>query len=456
MLVVDNSRKLARFVLIDAIKPMKKADRLEIAVIGGWDCVVQKDLFKAGDKAIYFEIDSAIPLNHILLANFNKAYLKVTEDEYTKEKYAVIKTVRLRGELSQGLLVGSDNYVKSGDPKLITMALLPVDTDLTSILNVMKYVSKDEAKLYSVQETDDRDQSAFRKYWNKLRMKLIGKTIVDGLQPWPLGCKKSEEPRVQNSFKLYNELVANGETVEESIKLNGESATFFVDLLSNKAGVASRNYSLRTEDIIYTKQEAVRIYVAEWMRYIVRRLAGAKMFLPRWKSRYYAQSVPLVAYFHREKMAEKLNMINNSASYELIEGAEFLAGKTISVQGEMVGPDFNGNAENAPRNRFYMYRAYANGGIPFTPEQTRFIAKLMDLDYIPVVSEALTLPPTIAEVLKRAEGPGFFDKSIQREGVVLKSNVTGQSVKVISNKWLEQKKLDEEAAEAAEAALKAA
>lgn len=444
MLVVDNTRKLARVVLIDAIKPIKKADRLEIAVVGGWECVVQKDLFKVGDKAIYFEIDSAITLDHPLLANFNKAYLKVTEDEYTKKKYAVIKTLRLRGVLSQGLLVGNANYKTSDELHLRGLDLLSPETDVTSLLNVMKYVSKEEAKLYSVQETDDRNQSAFRKFWNKLRMKLIGDTVVDGMLPFPPGQNKSDEPRIQNSFKLYNEMVAAGETVEETIKLDGESATFYIDLNTGKPGVAQRNFALRTEDVIYTRSEALRIYTAEWMRYIVRRLAGAKMRLPRWKNRYHAQSVPLVAYYHREKMAEKLNVVNKRSVYELIAGTEFMVGKTISVQGEMVGPDFHGNAENADVNLFFMYRAYANGSLPFTPEQTRLIANLMGVLYIPVTEKALPLPPTIAEVLGRAEGPGVFDKSIQREGVVLKGNISGRSVKVISNKWLEQKKLEED------------
>lgn len=55
-----SDRKLVYKVQIDAIEPIPDADRLEVARVGGWRIVVQKEQFKAGAVALYFEIDSAL------------------------------------------------------------------------------------------------------------------------------------------------------------------------------------------------------------------------------------------------------------------------------------------------------------------------------------------------------------------------------------------------------------
>lgn len=441
MLVVEDTRKLARVVAIDKIVPILKADRLEIAVIGGWDCVVKKDLFKAGDKAIYFEIDSAIAMDHPLLAQFDKAYLKATKDSDSGKEYAVTKTVRLRGALSQGLLVEMSHVANAGQVGPVYLRgipHLPADTDITKLLDVMKYVSDEEAKLYRVEENVDRQQGWFRTWWNKLRMKVQGDAVVDGLLPFPLGHVKSAEERIQNSSHSFRQLKEEGETAEVSIKFDGESSLFYTDTLTSKIGVAQRNFALRTEDVIYTRSEALRVFTAECMRYIVRKLAGGRCSLPSWKDRYYAQSVPLVAYFRRNGIAEKLEAMN-AGKYKLVDGMPELGGKKVSIQGEMVGPDFNRNAENVRKNTFYMYRVYVGGSTALLPADARRIAVILGVEYVPVLNSDYVLPDTIAEALKLADASAYFDPQRMREGVVIKGNKTGKSFKIISNKWLEKK-----------------
>lgn len=431
MLVKDTTRKLARVVTIDKISPIAKADRLELATVGGWECVVQKGLFKAGDKAIYFEIDSAIAMDHPILSNFDKSYLKVTVDEHTQKEYAVIKTVKLRGARSQGLLLDQKHYANSDKIHLRTITKLPDDSDVTLLLDVLKYVSKEEAKLYSVEENNNRNQTPFRKFWNNLRLKIVGNIVTDSLLPFPAGQTKSSEERIQNANSILREIQEEAAGVELSYKLNGESATFYTDLNTGKVGVAQRNFALRIEDVIYTFTQSLRVYVSDWMRFVVRRLAGAKCSPPLWRNRYHAQSVPLVAYFVRSGIAKKIEDFNNT-HYNTAEVASYL-----TIQGEMVGPDFHGNMENCPNNRFYMYRAYRNGSYALTPIEARNIANLLGVDYIPVVHESSQLEGPVKDILKMADGAGYFDPSIPREGLVAKCNATGKSVKIISNKWLE-------------------
>lgn len=427
MLVKEQTRKLARIVTVDAIKPIPKADFLEIAVVGVWECIVKKGLHQPGSKALYFEIDAALSFNNPVLENFDKKRLKVTQDEYTNEEYVVIKSMRMRGVLSQGLLLSFNDFELSTAAHLQGLKHLSAETNVTDLLEVLKYVSPQEAKLYAKESDEDtRKLSPMRQKWNNLRMKILGNIVVDGLQPFPYGHIKSEEERIQNAHKLYQEIAQSGEDVELSIKLNGESAMFYTDLINGKVGVAQRNYSLRTEDVLYTTSEKWRVYISDWMRFAVRRLAGAKCAKPVWKKGYLAQSVPLVAYFHRMKIAEAIKEYNKKHDV------------CISVQGEMVGPDFHGNAERVGNNRFYAYRVYVNGGTALPPAAAqRVVDDLAMCVYIPVIDKNYKLPESPKDLLKLAEGPGFFDKTIQREGLVAKCNRTCRSFKIISNKWLE-------------------
>ena len=50
------SRKLASIQRIWKIEPIEGADKIELAYVLGWQCVVNKGQFKPMDLAVYFEI----------------------------------------------------------------------------------------------------------------------------------------------------------------------------------------------------------------------------------------------------------------------------------------------------------------------------------------------------------------------------------------------------------------
>ncbi|WP_337564108.1 hypothetical protein [Megasphaera sp.] len=54
-------RKLASIQKIISLTPIPNADRIELARVLGWKCVVKKGEFKVGDKCVYIEIDSIPP-----------------------------------------------------------------------------------------------------------------------------------------------------------------------------------------------------------------------------------------------------------------------------------------------------------------------------------------------------------------------------------------------------------
>ena len=116
-------RKLASIEKITNIKPHFNAGSLEIATILGWQCVVRKGEFKPQDMCVFFRIDSLVPI---------KEWSKFLEDKNKPDKPARLKTIRLRGEISQGLAVpisileGLDTSGEEGE-------------DLTELLGIKKY-----------------------------------------------------------------------------------------------------------------------------------------------------------------------------------------------------------------------------------------------------------------------------------------------------------------------------
>ena len=55
-------RKLASIQRVWKIEPIEGADRIELAHVLGWQCVVNKGQFQPMDIAVYFEIDSFLPI----------------------------------------------------------------------------------------------------------------------------------------------------------------------------------------------------------------------------------------------------------------------------------------------------------------------------------------------------------------------------------------------------------
>ena len=97
-------RKLASIRKIADIRPIPDADAIEVAVVDGWKVVVKKGEYSVGDLAVYIEIDSWVPYE---LAPFlSKGQEPREYNGVTGER---LRTVKLRGQVSQGLLLKMRN-----------------------------------------------------------------------------------------------------------------------------------------------------------------------------------------------------------------------------------------------------------------------------------------------------------------------------------------------------------
>ena len=134
------SRKLASVVRIATCDPIPDTDKLSVATMEGkgWKVVTGRDEYKAGDLAVYFEIDSYLPVDDDRYAFLKERCLRkfMSKSGTLLKQGLKIKTIKLRGVVSQGLLIPMSAY-----PEL--SGKFNVGDDLTEVLNVEHY---DEVK----------------------------------------------------------------------------------------------------------------------------------------------------------------------------------------------------------------------------------------------------------------------------------------------------------------------
>ena len=199
-------RKMATIRRIDTIGPIEGADAIEVATVGGWKVVVKKGDFKPGDLAVYCEIDSFIPST---LAPF-----LTKPDQYPKQFEGVqgerLRTVRLRGQLSQGLLMPMSVMTNNG----VIAQVLKEDEDVSQALGIKKY----EAPIPAC---------------------LAGE--VKGMFPGYI--PKTDQERIQNLSVELAEWVRLGYTFEVTEKLDGTSMTAF--MVDGVFSICSRNLELK-------------------------------------------------------------------------------------------------------------------------------------------------------------------------------------------------------------------
>lgn len=78
------------------VRPHPNADRLEIATVLGWQCVVKKGEFKPGDRAVFVAPDTILP---------KADWSQFLASKSNPDRPIRLRTAKLRGEFSQGLVL---------------------------------------------------------------------------------------------------------------------------------------------------------------------------------------------------------------------------------------------------------------------------------------------------------------------------------------------------------------
>lgn len=180
-------RKLASIQKVWKIEPIEGADKIELAHVLGWQCVAGKGQFREGEDAVYFEIDSFLPVREefeFLRKNSFKT------NPILGEGFR-LRTQRFRGQISQGLLMPLSAF-----PEIPEGA--ETGADVTELLGVRKW------------EEEERATS--------------GGTAVGGL---PYSIPKTDETRVQAYPGLLDEF--SGLDYYITTKMDGTSCSVSID-----------------------------------------------------------------------------------------------------------------------------------------------------------------------------------------------------------------------------------
>lgn len=132
-------RPMSYMVKIDAISPIDGADRIVAARVGGWTVVVGKDDFKAGDLAVFFEIDTFLPEDDPRYEGFVKHGVKEMIVNNVPVRGHVLRTAHLRGVYSQGLLMRPQDVLPNNIPEYCYEKLYERKVNLTSLCGVREY-----------------------------------------------------------------------------------------------------------------------------------------------------------------------------------------------------------------------------------------------------------------------------------------------------------------------------
>lgn len=230
-------RKLASIQRIKSLRPIRDADRIEVAEIQGWDVVVQKGEFKEGELCVFCEIDSVLP--PIEPFEFlRKSCYNSRMDGFR------ITTVRLRGQLSQGIAfplmilekfgriyLGEDKITFQGKPREHTI-VIEEGTDITEIIGV-------------------------RKYTRPLTFKEGNKKA-----DFPPFIPKTDETRLESDPEVLERKI--GALCYITEKLDGTSVTYY--LYDGEFGVCSRNCEWEKDEQNLYWRVALKYNIEERMR----------------------------------------------------------------------------------------------------------------------------------------------------------------------------------------------
>lgn len=338
-------RKLATIQRIEEIKNIPDADRIQAYRIGGWNIVDSKAKYNVGDLVVFIEVDSWVPTTIAPFLSKGKE-----PREFNGIKGERLRTVKLKKQISQGLLL----------PLSVIFDLAPttnVDiygTDVTEALGIIKWESPEE--------------------------KIIPSNAKGS---FPAFIPKTDQVRVQNIRREYENWVEKQVQFEVTEKLDGSSMTVFA--IEGEDGVCSRNLELKNEE------------------------ADNGTF---WDT------------------ALKLDLHAKIRS----------TGRNLALQGELCGPGIQGNSYSLKDYDYFVYDIFDIDKQEYLlPKERQMLCAVLGIRQVPIFYGWCDLPATQEEVIKSADGNSLLNSQVKREGLVFKSLSGHESFKSISAEWLLKK-----------------
>lgn len=353
-----SNNNLASAQIITSITDIPGADKISLVKILGWECIVKKGEFKEGQLVGYIGLDTIVP--------------ELPEYEFLRDRKFRIRTIRLKSQISQGLVVPlpPGNW-REGD-------------DLTKVLGIKKYEKPDNnpVELY--------EKVRVPKVWHK---KLIHQFKFNYLYKWfPFLQKKlrssfptnlisiTDETRIQHIPHVLEDY--KGKEFIVSYKLDGSSITIIHEksFWKSKFRICSRRFELHDKK-------------NDWYKV-----------------------------FESTKFADEIMKLVN-----------YYGTNDIIVQGEAIGK-FNGNHHNLSAEQIRLFNIYVNGKRIKQDEFIK-VCQSYSIPHCPMYKR-VTMNHTMADILKMSEIKDVLNPNVEAEGLVWRSLDDGLSFKAINNKYL--------------------
>lgn len=364
-------RELAYIQKIGSLTPIQGADAIEKAEVLGWELVVKKGDFQVGDLCVYCEIDSILP--------------ELPCFEFLRARKFRIKTVKLRGQVSQGIAFPI-SILRQVDPSF--NGSLTVGKDVTELMKITKY---DPEALLDVVQNQVKKPWAVRKI-NFLKWKLFGiKPVKKG--SFPSDIPKTDETRVQKMASSLEERQGNAVYITE--KCEGTSATF-----------------------VYRRG-------GNWLAKLLKK-DGSFQICSRNTIVFNSQTGKEAPHFLRD-VAKKYDIQNKMKTL----------GRTFAIQGEVMGPKIQGNIYQLPELELRVFSVFdieAQEYLNYT-EMQNIVGKL-GLTMVPVLKVNTNLINDIKYWVEYSKGKSQINPKILREGVVIRSMNDNFSFKSINPEYL--------------------
>lgn len=340
-------RKLASIQKILKLEDIPNADQISKATVLGWEVVVKKNEFNVGDLCVYCEIDSILP--------------EKEEFEFLRRSKFRIRTIKLRGQFSQGIIFPLSILKGIGDKIELSEGL-----DVTDFLEIKKWEPYQEEQKCSRQVSKITYPKYFPNWLIKIihRYKFIREYFRRGSKnkSFPSLIPKTDETRIQVLQPLLNKYEGIECYITE--KLDGSSITMYQ--INKKFGVCSRNLDLHKD--------------------------------PNdnfWK----------IAIEH-----------NLEAKFKTLFGNE-----NIAIQGELIGPGIQGNKYKLSKLEVYFFNVFfirknTYGNFNDLIE----ICEKLNVKMVPILDYKYKLCNSIPHLVKLSEGYSKLNLNTKREGIVIR------------------------------------
>ena len=382
-------RKLASIRTIKALQPIIDKDRIELAIVDGWSVIVKKEEFKAGDLCVYIEIDSKLPETETF--------------EFLRSKKFIIKTMKMGGVVSQGIIFPLSILPPRRQPYL-------EGEDVTEVLCIEKYEKYAENSCDSPTMTSSLWVRLLKKgmrykYLRKLIKPLLQKDLTKKERnDFPYFIAKTDETRIQNMPQVLND-----KSIEYIVreKVDGTSATFFVKRHKTlfgkdkfEFGVCSRNRRL------YDKNE--KLYDGS---------NGKDLEV-------HASCINSDLYWG---IAHTYDLKRTMTECCIVNNYEW-----FGLQGEIIAPKVQGNKYKVMQPELYLFNLLTPNG----KHSCECCDAFADIPFCPLVCIADHLPDTVGEVMSWSNGMSKINPEVMREGLVFRNYENNISFKAVSPEFL--------------------